>query len=78
MATHDHPDGADRGDTGDEGRLPFTVELVGPDGGMRVLARAANAPLARAMFVAARTEYPERRVLLKCRDDTVADSAASP
>ncbi|MGE5537262.1 MAG: hypothetical protein ACM30I_01490 [Gemmatimonas sp.] len=54
--------------------LPFTVEIAGSAGGERVLARAATASLARAIFSAACTEYRQGRVLLKRRTQIVLDS----
>ncbi len=58
--------------------LPYHIELW-RDGRMeeveRVLARAANADLARAIFKAAAGEYPERRVTLRRGNRTMADSA---
>jgi hypothetical protein len=53
--------------------LPFTVELV-DRGADRILARAANASLARAIFGAARTEYPHARVIMKRGPETILDS----
>jgi len=58
--------------------LPYRVELW--DAGdqervERVLARAFSAPLARAIFKAARTEHPERRITLRRGERMVADSA---
>jgi hypothetical protein len=58
-------------------KLPYSIELW--DGGgqslERVLARALNAQLARAIFHAARKEHPESRILLRRGARTVADSA---
>jgi hypothetical protein len=59
-------------------QLPYRIELW-QDGGThaveRVLARALNAQLARAIFGAAKTEYPERRITLRKGSRIVADSA---
>jgi hypothetical protein len=58
--------------------LPFRVELWhdgGGDGIERILARAANAQLARAIFKAAQGEHPERRITLRIDDRIIADSA---
>jgi len=41
----------------------------------RVLARAVNAALARAIFKAAQKEHPDRRILLLRGTRTLADSA---
>jgi hypothetical protein len=58
--------------------LPYRVELwydgVG-DAVERVLARAANAQLARAIFKAAQGEHPERRITLRRGNRVIADSA---
>jgi len=54
--------------------LPFTVEIVDRAAGERVLGRAASASLARAIFSAASTEYPQARVLLKRGSETILDS----
>jgi hypothetical protein len=59
-------------------KLPYRIELwdaVRHDCIERVLARAFNAPLARAMFKAARTEHPDRRITLRRGKRVVADSA---
>jgi hypothetical protein len=47
--------------------LPYWVELWNQDASdvERVLARALNAPLARAIFKAAESEYPARRITLR-------------
>jgi hypothetical protein len=58
--------------------LPYRIELHdAADGGVveRVLARAFNVPLARAIFQAAQAEHPGRRVLLCRGNRIVADSA---
>jgi hypothetical protein len=59
-------------------KLPYSVELWDGDGRSveRVLARALSAPLARAIFKAALTEHPERRILLRRGLRTLADSAS--
>jgi hypothetical protein len=57
--------------------LPFRVELrrEGDSGETeRVLARAANAQLAQAIFKAALSEYPGRRITLSRSDETISDS----
>jgi hypothetical protein len=59
--------------------LPYRVELwdaVDRDAVERVLARAFNAPLARAIFKAAQTEHPDRRITLRRGSRLIADSAA--
>lgn len=58
--------------------LPYRIELRGPgDAGVveRVLARAFNAPLARAIFKAAQSENPDRRITLSRGGRLIADSA---
>ena len=58
--------------------LPFRVELWRDGGGdavERILARAANAQLARAIFKAAQGEHPERRITLRKDERIIADSA---
>jgi hypothetical protein len=71
------PKGARGGDSEDPDGLPFTVELAEPNDGQRILARAASATLARAIFAAACTEFPNRQIMLKRGKDTIDDSAAS-
>jgi hypothetical protein len=59
-------------------KLPYRIELWDPvarDCIERVLARASSAPLARAMFNAARNEHPDRRITLRRGKRVVADSA---
>jgi hypothetical protein len=55
--------------------LPFSVEVADGGSAVRVLARAASATLAQAIFSAARMEYPNRRILLKRAGETISDSA---
>jgi hypothetical protein len=54
-------------------KLPYRIELR--DAHARVLARAVNATLARAIFKAARKEHPERRIILRRDERIVADSS---
>src|SRR5579884_852240 len=56
---------------------PYTVELWDGDGRalQRVLARAFNGALARAIVKAAQKEYPERRILVRRGTRKIADSA---
>ena len=51
----------------DDEDLPYRIELWDTRNRKveRVLARAARAALARAIFTAARQEYPERRITLQ-------------
>jgi hypothetical protein len=59
-------------------KLPYRIELwdaADPDCIERVLARAFSAPLARAIFKAARVEHPDRRITLRRGKRLVADSA---
>jgi hypothetical protein len=58
--------------------LPYQIELWRDHEGEaleRVLARASTAELARAIFKAAMTEYPARRITLRRGSRTMADSA---
>ncbi len=58
--------------------LPYHIELWRhgtAEEVERVLARAANAALARSIFKAAAGEYPERRVTLRKGNRTMADSS---
>jgi hypothetical protein len=56
--------------------LPFRVELwlVDRDKVERILARAASAALAHAIFKAAQVEHPGRRITLSNGKHIVADS----
>jgi hypothetical protein len=58
-------------------KLPYSVELWDEGGETleRVLARAIDPQLARAIFHAARKEHPEARILLRRGARTIADSA---
>jgi hypothetical protein len=58
--------------------LPYRIELWRTDktnAVERVLGRALNSQLARAIFTAAKSEYPDRRVTLRKGTRTLADSA---
>ena len=57
-------------------QLPYSIELWDRFGRAleRVLARALNAQLARAIFLAARKEHPHARILLRRGSRTIADS----
>ena len=58
-------------------KLAYRIELWGePDGAAveRVLARALNAQLARAIFRAVLTEHPGRRITLRSGARLLADS----
>jgi hypothetical protein len=58
--------------------LPYRIELwQAPrhDAVERVLARALSATLARAIFQAAQSEHPERRITLSKGAHVIADSA---
>jgi len=62
-------------------KLPYRVELWDAAKGEtveRVLARALSAPLARAIFKAAQTEHPDRRITLRRGSRVVADSSNPP
>ena len=64
-----------RGDDGAPDTLPFVIELWNKTGSkpLRIIARAQNAALARAIFKAASTENPERKLTLR-RDGRVLAS----
>ena len=59
-------------------RLPYRIELWNSDADLleRVLARALNAQLARAIFRAAQKEHPDGRILLRRGTRTVAASTS--
>jgi hypothetical protein len=64
--------------SGPQEELPYRIELWQADSHEtveRVLARALNAQLARAIFKAAQEEHPQRRVTLRKGKRIVADSA---
>jgi hypothetical protein len=57
--------------------LPYSVELwdrANRDKVERVLARACNGELAKAIFTAAQNEFPERRLTLSKDGQVLADS----
>jgi len=57
--------------------LPFAVELWDPQNAMveRVIARASNQQLARAIFCSAQKENPERRITVRRGAETLLDSS---
>lgn len=58
--------------------LSYRIELWGgsePDAVERVLARAFSATLAQAIYKAAQTEHPDRRITLSRGETRLADSA---
>jgi hypothetical protein len=57
-------------------KLPYTIELWDIDRKEieRLLARAASASLARAIFTAAREEHPERRITMSRGARVIAQS----
>ena len=58
--------------------LPYRIELWRADktdAVERLLGRALNSQLARAIFTAAKSEYPDRRITLRKGGRTIADSA---
>jgi len=57
--------------------LSFAVELWDPQNAMveRVIARASNQQLARAIFGSAQKEYPERRITVRRGAETLLDSS---
>ena len=61
----------DNGSVDADGRkLQYQIELWTNGEQKKVLAQAAQASLARAIYVAAQTEHPDEVVVLR-RDDTV-------
>jgi hypothetical protein len=58
-------------------KLSYSVELWDDDAAAleRVLARALDAELARAIYHAAQKEHPDARILLRRGARTIADSA---
>jgi hypothetical protein len=63
-------------EAGRAARLPYTVELwnlprTAPE---RILARAANLTIARAIFVTAQSEHLGRRIILRRGGDVVQES----
>ncbi len=62
---------------GETEELPYLVELWHEKGGdkvERILGRAVNAQLARAIFKAAMDEHPNRRITLRSANRVIADS----
>jgi hypothetical protein len=58
--------------------LGYRIELwdaYHPDAVERVLARAFSATLAQAIYKAAQTEHPDRRITLSQGDKRIADTA---
>ena len=67
------------GPAGKSEALPYRIELwdaVDHAAVERVIARAFNATLARAIFRAARGEHPDRRITLRRGRRVIADSAS--
>jgi hypothetical protein len=63
---------------GQREELPYCVELwdaINHASVERVLARAVNAGLARAIYRAARNEHPDRRITLRRGSRIIEDSA---
>jgi hypothetical protein len=55
--------------------LPYRIVLWRSQSEIeRVLARAVSPELAQAIFRAAQSEYPQRRITLDKGDDTLSDS----
>ena len=60
--------------------LTYRIDLWRPgsaDRVERVLARAFSATLAHAIYKAAQTEHPDRRITMSQGDTLIADSAAT-
>ena len=63
----------------DRDDLPYVFELrqeAAGDAVERVLARAASAHLAQAIFAAVQQEHPGRRITLRRGESVVSDTAA--
>ena len=61
--------------------LSYRIELwrdSQPSSVERVLARACSATLAQAIYRAAQSEHPDRRITLSHGDRLMADTAAQP
>jgi hypothetical protein len=60
----------------DADELPYCVELwqADVDKVERVLARALSVQLARAIYTAALTEFPQRRITLRRGSEVILDS----
>ncbi|HET9618198.1 MAG TPA: hypothetical protein VFP74_13600, partial [Pseudolabrys sp.] len=60
----------------DADELPYVILLCEAESAKaeRVLARAASAQLARAIFNSAQTEFPGRRIMLQRGGETMLDS----
>ncbi len=61
---------------GQSERLPYKIELwdLSRSAVERLLARAISADLARAIFKAAQTEHPGRRITLRRGSTVISDS----
>ena len=60
--------------------LPYVIEIWGeslPQNVERILARAANIKLARAILKSAEQEYPARRITLRTGDRVIEDIDAN-
>jgi hypothetical protein len=66
------------GAAGHAEKLPYVVELWddAEAGVEKILARAARVSLARAIFDAAKGEYPARRIRMRQGSKTLADSGS--
>jgi hypothetical protein len=62
-------------DLGDHSGLPYCVEVWDGAKVERILARAINVSLARAIFTAAIGENPRRRITLRRGTQVIEDSA---
>jgi hypothetical protein len=64
------------GDAAEVEKLPYRIELWDLQRRRveRVLARAVSAPLARAIFTAARSEHPERHITLRRGGQIIAET----
>jgi hypothetical protein len=64
-----------KGETAAEGADPYRIELWQGDTFERVLGLAAHVGLARAIYSAAKSEYPERIIVLSHGARVIARSA---
>ncbi len=67
----------ERGEVNEKEDFPYrvTIWVEESTSGVKVLARAANVVLARAIYVAALTENPGRRITLDRGLETISDSS---
>lgn len=69
------PDRDNRSKGPDAAQFPYSIELWKEGKLKKVVARAAQASLAQAIYRAAQAEHPEERVILRCEDKVLASSS---